>query len=119
MTPSQKQQLINKIKFVTKKADDQDELDADNIKDKVAVGELNPCEAFKKLQNISAMKSRSRGGPLISTMKQDSTRKAKSVERASIQAQFSGMNSTENQHFEDLLKLTLKQISDVNKTYKE
>lgn len=29
------------------------------------------------------------------------------------------MNSTENQHFEDLLKLTLKQISDVNKTYKE
>ena len=86
MTPAQKQSLINKLKYVTKKAEGEDELSSDFIKDKVAIGELNPCDAFKKIQNISAIKTRSRG-PLITTGgKMDNSRKAKSAERASIQA---------------------------------
>lgn len=46
-------------------------------------------------------------------------RKAKSAERASILASFSGMTPTENQHFEELLKLTQRQINDVNQVYKQ
>jgi len=45
-------------------------------------------------------------------------RKAKSVERAAIYHQFSGMTAEENQAFDELFKVTQRQISEVNKRYK-
>ena len=50
MTPSQKQSLINKLKYVNKKVEEQNEYDVDMIKDQVANGEINPSDAFFKIQ---------------------------------------------------------------------
>ena len=47
MTPSQKQNLINKIKLVTKKKEEERTTDPLTIKIQIKSGEINPCEGFK------------------------------------------------------------------------
>lgn len=59
MTPSQKQQLINRIKIVQKKAKEEQALDANQIKEKIELGELNPCEGYKQVQQLEDLKLKS------------------------------------------------------------
>ena len=47
----------------------------------------------------------------------DSKRKAKSVDKAA--SLVPGVTATENQHFEELLKITMKQIASTNYQYKQ
>lgn len=70
MTPSQKQDVIKRLKFISKAAEQQDEEDPEKIKSKVDKGELHIYEAHKKIQELASSKSRSKniGGPRISTI---------------------------------------------------
>jgi hypothetical protein len=56
MTPSQKQNLINRIKLVQKKAAEEQAVDPDTIKAHIEAGEVNPCEGFKQLQKLEELK---------------------------------------------------------------
>lgn len=56
MTPSQKQNLINRIKLVQKKAEEEKASDPYTIKIQIESGEINPCEGFKQVQELSEMK---------------------------------------------------------------
>jgi hypothetical protein len=49
---------------------------------------------------------------------QDRKKRAKSLGREKIKIGFSGMNRLENHYFNDLLKNTMKQISDANLEFK-
>jgi len=87
----------------------------------VKEGKINPCEMKqKKLEMIEANKHRAfSNGRSFKQRKVENTQeekkaRAKSQERAAIKLAFSGMNELENNHFEDLLKQTMKQISEVN-----
>ena len=89
----------------------QDEQDPEKIKQKVKSGHLNPCDAHKRIQDVK--------GPKILSMQRvvDSKRKAQSVDKAA--SLVPGVTATENQHFEELLKITMKQIAETNQQYKQ
>ena len=86
---------------------------------------MNPADAFTKIRKIYEVRqlSKKRGsqGPMLHQAPdaEEFRRKAKSVERNAIYHQFSGMTEEENQAFDELFKITRKQISDVNKRYKQ
>lgn len=81
MTPSQKQNLINRIKLVQKKAEEEEALDPDTIKSKIASGEVNPCEGFKQFQMLEELKQKSqkKGAKVLSVAEAEGQRRAKSV----------------------------------------
>lgn len=118
MAPAEKEDLFLKLKFIQKKAAQQNLQDPNEITRRVAAGDLNPCEAHSKIQNLeeARLDSSRTAVPELSAVQSaaDQKRKAKSVERTAIKAAFSGMTQLENQHFEDLFKQTMKQISEVN-----
>jgi len=122
MTPFEKQEFIDKLKQVKKLNVILEARDPENLIEQVKEGKLNPCEMKAKKQDlIEANKQRANSN--VRTFKKskksvvdpsDKKARAKSVERAAIKLAFSGMNELENNHFEDLLKHTMKQISEVS-----
>ena len=68
MTPSQKQNLINSIKLVHKKAEEEKALDPNTIKAKIESGEVNPCEGFKQCQRLEELKQKSAKGAKVLSM---------------------------------------------------
>jgi UPF0288 family protein (methanogenesis marker protein 3) len=124
MTPSEKQQLLEKVKAIRKNNALVHKRDPENVMELVKEGKINPCEMkTKKLEMIEANKQRalSNGRAFkkrkVENTAEDKKARAKSQERAAIKLAFSGMNELENNHFEDLLKHTMKQISEVNQEF--
>ncbi len=79
------------------------------MKQQVMKGELNPCIAYKKIQQINMIKAeKETQAGNVNYISEAQKRKAKSVERAAIVNSFSQMSPQENQHFEELLAHTLK-----------
>ena len=120
MTPSQKQNLINSIKLVQKKAEEEQAADPNTIKQQIESGEVNPCEGFKQLQKLEELKlkSQKKGPKVLSMAEAEGQRRAKSVrKKPAIFQRFGAMTVQENQQFEELYKKTLKDIHSANREY--
>lgn len=114
MAPAEKEELVKRLKFVQKKADQQKSRDPKEIAKRVRNGEIQPCQANAIIKGIETTELGASKKKLDKTnehallTEEDLKKKAKAVERASIKAKFSGMNQLENQHFEELFKQTMK-----------